>query len=58
MVIAGGYSDIRMGAKWIGTEGWVWVDRGGFDASNPEWMKGRNLPDELRKVKLYESSDH
>ncbi len=58
MVIAGGYSDIRMGAKWIGTEGWVWVDRGGFDASNLDWIKGRNLPDELRKVKLYESSDH
>jgi predicted dehydrogenase len=58
MVIAGGYGDIRMGAKWIGTEGWVWVDRGGFDASNQDWVKGRNLPEELRKVKLYESRDH
>jgi len=58
MVIAGGHDDIRSGTKWIGTEGWVWVDRGGFEASNPEWKKGKNLPDELRKVKLYESPGH
>ncbi len=58
MIIAGGYDDIKSGTKWIGTEGWVWVDRGGFDASNPEWKKGKSLPEELRKVKLYESSGH
>ena len=58
MTIAGGYDDIKSGVKWIGTEGWVWVDRGGFDASNPEWKKGKNLPEELRKVKLYESKGH
>jgi predicted dehydrogenase len=58
MVIAGGYGDIRSGTKWIGTQGWVWVDRGGFDASNPDWKTGRNLPEELRKVKLYESRNH
>ncbi len=58
MTIAGGYNDIRGGCKWIGTEGWVWVDRGGFDASNPEWKKGKSLPEELRKVKLYESPGH
>jgi len=58
MVIAGGHKDIRSGAKWIGTEGWVWVDRGGFEASNPAWKKGKNLPEELRKVKLYESPGH
>ena len=28
MTIAGGYPDIKTGVKWIGTEGWVWVDRG------------------------------
>ena len=55
MTIAGGHSDIRSGTKWIGTDGWVWVDRGGFEASNPAWKQGKNLPDELRKVKLYES---
>jgi predicted dehydrogenase len=58
MTIAGGYPDIKSGVKWIGTEGWVWVDRGGFDASNPAWTQGKYLPRELRKVKLYTSSNH
>jgi predicted dehydrogenase len=38
-VIAGGYSDIRGGTKWIGSNGWVWVDRGAFETSKPEWKK-------------------
>ena len=58
MTIAGGYPDIKPGVKWVGTEGWVWVDREGFDASNPEWKLGKYLPREQRKVKLYTSSDH
>ena len=58
MTIAGGYDDIRGGTKWIGTDGWVWVDRGGFDASNAEWKDWKNVPDELRKVKLIKSSNH
>jgi predicted dehydrogenase len=58
MVIAGGHNDIRSGTKWIGSEGWVSVDRGRFDASNADWKRGRTLPEELRKVKLYESRDH
>jgi predicted dehydrogenase len=58
MTIAGGYPDIRSGIKWIGTEGWVWVDRDGFEGSQPEWKGYKNLPDELRKVKLYESGNH
>jgi predicted dehydrogenase len=58
MTIAGGYPDIKGGVKWIGTEGWVWVDRGGFDASNPDWKQGKMLPRELRKVKLYTSNNH
>ena len=58
MTIAGGYDDIKSGTKWIGTDGWVWVDREGFDASNPEWKKGKSLPEALRKVKLYESPGH
>ena len=32
MTIAGGHDDIRMGTKWIGEDGWVWVSRGGIDA--------------------------
>ena len=58
MTIAGGYDEIKSGTKWIGTSGWVWVDRGAFEASNEDWRDVRTLPDELRKVKLYESTDH
>jgi predicted dehydrogenase len=56
MTIAGGHSDIRSGTKWIGTEGWVWVDRNGFDASNVEWFM--KIPDDKYKVKLYKSENH
>ena len=58
MTIAGGDPDIKTGCKWIGTEGWVYVDRGKFDCSNPAWKAGKNLPRELRKVKLYISDSH
>lgn len=40
MTIAGGHPDIQMGTKWIGADGWVWVDRDGrFDCSKPELKK-------------------
>jgi predicted dehydrogenase len=55
-VIAGGYSDIKSGTKWIGTDGWVWVDRGGYDASNVEWFV--QIPEDKYKVKLYRSDNH
>jgi len=59
VIIAGGHRDIRNGTKWIGTDGWVWVTRNNaFEASNPEWEDSRRLPEALRKIKLYESSDH
>ena len=68
MVIAGGYDDIKLGTQWIGTDGWVKVSRsegeeaefnpGGFSSSNPDWKKGKNLAEDLRKVKLYESKNH
>ena len=58
MTIAGGTAAIPMGTKWIGTDGWVWVDRGGFDGSNPEWAKMESLPENLRKTPLYESKEH
>ena len=78
MTIAGGHNDIKSGTKWIGTGGWVWVNRpaegnndkqddqtdsrkaqrAGFDCSNPDWKKEKNLAEELRKVKLYESLNH
>ncbi len=55
-IIAGGHPDIRSGTKWIGTDGWVWVDRGGFDASNLDWFT--KIPDDKYKVKLYQSDNH
>jgi predicted dehydrogenase len=58
MTIAGGYKDIKSGTKWIGTEGWVWVNRGEFQSSNPDWEDVKQLPEELRKVKLTISGNH
>ena len=58
MTIAGGYPDIKSGTKWIGTDGWVWVDRSGFESSNSEWKTMKQLPEDQRKIKLYESSNH
>jgi len=58
MIIAGGHRDIRGGTKWIGADGWVWVDRGQFDCSNPEFKDVSRLPENLRKVKLYNSRNH
>jgi predicted dehydrogenase len=58
MTIAGGHSDVKSGTKWIGENGWVWVDRSGFDASNAEWKSWKAVPDDVRKVKLIESRDH
>jgi predicted dehydrogenase len=58
MTIAGGHDDIQMGTKFIGTDGWVYVNRGDFDASNVEWRKIRELPEAQQKVKLYVSNNH
>lgn len=58
MVIAGGHRDIRSGTKWIGSDGWVWVDRGGFDCSKEDLKDISRLPEDLRKVKAYHSRDH
>jgi len=60
MIIAGGHkNEVKSGTKWIGTDGWVWVNRGNaFESSNADWADARRLPDDLRKVKLYESSNH
>ena len=58
MTIAGGHSSIASGTKWIGTDGWVWVDRGGFDASNREWVTLTRLPENQRKFRLYDQTNH
>jgi len=56
MTIADEHSGVKMGAKWIGPDGWVWVDRGHFDASNLDWFQ--QIPEDKYKVKLYRSDNH
>jgi predicted dehydrogenase len=56
MIIAGGHGDIAGGTKWIGTDGWVWVDRGGFKASDEDWF--REIPADKYKVKLTRSTNN
>jgi predicted dehydrogenase len=58
MTIAGGHEDIKGGAKWIGTDGWVRVDRGVFESSNQEWRDMKQLPESERKIKLIVSKNH
>lgn len=58
MVMAGGHGDIRGGTKWIGDQGWVWVDRGAFRASDEKFNEMSRLPENLRKVAVYHSRNH
>ncbi|MBI4606200.1 MAG: Gfo/Idh/MocA family oxidoreductase [Planctomycetes bacterium] len=44
-----------MGCKWIGEAGWVHVDRGRLEASDPAWVKKEHDPG---PKKAYESNDH
>lgn len=55
MIIAGGHNDIRGGTKWIGEDGWVWVDRGGFDAHPKSLLNEKIGPNEIN---LYRSPGH
>jgi predicted dehydrogenase len=55
MIIAGGHGDIRSGTKWLGEDGWVWVDRGGMDANPKEILKEKIGPDEIH---LFRSPGH
>jgi predicted dehydrogenase len=54
--ITGTISDTnRMGTKWIGEHGWVFVTRGRSEASEPRWLK----PDFARgPVRVYRSPGH
>jgi hypothetical protein len=58
ITMAGGDDDIKSGTKWIGTDGWVYVDRGKFDASNEDWMDIKELADGDAKIKLFRSTNH
>ena len=60
VVIAGGHEDIQGGAKWIGPNGWVSVDRGKFTASDVQWLRdiqAREKKGEL-EIQLYKSPGH
>jgi hypothetical protein len=73
MTIAGGHPDIKGGTKWIGTDGWVYVNRGAYDASKDELKKKiqkregdkvveaaapPKLGDDVIKTRLYETKGH
>lgn len=74
MTIASASGNHKMGARWVGTDGWVWVDRSGFDASKDELKKriqkrdkdGRiveafappKLGDDVITTRLYDSPGH
>jgi predicted dehydrogenase len=58
MTLAGGHGDIGMGTKWIGSEGWVHVNRGSFESSNAEWKRFRILPENMRKAEIERSGNH
>jgi hypothetical protein len=55
MTIAGGHGDIRGGTKWIGTDGWVWCDRGGLEMNPKNLMNEENTP---HKISLLRSPGH
>jgi predicted dehydrogenase len=50
-----GNGGILPGTKWYGDKGWVWVDRGGFQVSNPELMKLLDIP---KPISLFRSPGH
>lgn len=55
-VANGGNRNVRSGTRWIGEDGrWVWVDRGGLEASSPDILNERIGPDE---VQLFRSPGH
>jgi predicted dehydrogenase len=60
VVIAGGYGEIQGGAKWIGPNGWVRVDRGVIEASDPQWIRdiqAREKKGDL-EIALFNSPGH
>jgi predicted dehydrogenase len=52
LVIAGGHGDIRDGTKWIGENGWVWVNRGGFETSDSKWKDEIQQLEEKKELKV------
>ena len=60
MIYAGGHDDIRTsvtggGTKWIGEDGWVWVDREGIETHPKSLLNEKIGPNEIN---LYRSPGH
>lgn len=47
MVIDGGHGDIRSGTKWIGEDGWIWIDRSGMDTEPKNLLRDKIRPEEI-----------
>jgi predicted dehydrogenase len=48
MRISGGYGDTRLGTKWIGDEGWLWVDRQGMDGEPKSMLTSKIGPNDVQ----------
>ena len=48
MEIAGGIDRIRPGTRWIGDEGWIWVDRSGIETFPANLSQSKIRPHEIR----------
>jgi predicted dehydrogenase len=60
MLIAGGYDEVEGGAKWIGPNGWVCVNRDKFTASDTQWLRdiqAREKKGDL-EIQLFKSPGH
>jgi predicted dehydrogenase len=60
VIIAGGYGEIQGGAKWIGPNGWLRVDRGVIDASDKQMIRdiqAREKKGDL-EIMLFRSHGH
>ena len=56
IIIAGGYPEIRGGTKWIGDDGWIWVNRGGRIEAEPKKLLLEKIRPE--EIHLYHSPGH
>jgi predicted dehydrogenase len=48
MIIAGGYKEIRGGTKWLGDEGWIWVNRKALEAEPKSVLASEIGPNEIQ----------
>jgi hypothetical protein len=55
MIIAGGHDDIRRGTKWLGKDGWVWVDSNRIDAGPAKLLGEKLKPGDIH---LFRSPGH